>query len=284
MSARYSITQWNTLWSDPVRYFDFHTHAFADRIAERAMKSLAETSDTTPLTDGTLADLKRVMAERGVDGFMVLPIATKPSQQTVINDWAGDIMGDGVYCCGSVHPDASDAVDEVKRIRERGLCGVKFHCEYQGFFPDETRMLPIYRQIAAEGMFAVFHGGWDPFSADLIRATPERLAAAAKAVPQLTFVLAHLGGMRLWDDIERHIAGRLPNVLLDVSVIAGMIDDEQLLRIIRKHGADRILFASDCPWDDPVNELTMIDRLSLTDAEKEMIYHCNAEKLLGIIK
>jgi hypothetical protein len=47
-------------------------------------------------------------------------------------------------------------------------------------------------------------------------------------------------------------------------------------------GADRVLFGSDCPWDEPANEIAMIERLELTEEEREMIFYRNAEKLLGI--
>jgi predicted TIM-barrel fold metal-dependent hydrolase len=45
-------------------------------------------------------------------------------------------------------------------------------------------------------------------------------------------------------------------------------------------GADKVLFGSDCPWDDPANEIAMINRLPLTDEEKELIFYRNAERLL----
>ncbi|MDE7278783.1 MAG: amidohydrolase family protein, partial [Oscillospiraceae bacterium] len=64
--------------------------------------------------------------------------------------------------------------------------------------------------------------------------------------------------------------------------IDGTISDEQALRIIRNHGADKILFASDCPWHPSCRERKMLERLSLTDTERELISHVNAEKLLNI--
>lgn len=265
-----------------MKYFDFHTHAFTDSLAERALAKLEKTSGIAPATDGTVADLRRIMKESNIGGAMLLPVATKPSQQDTINSWAAGIMGDGLYCCGSVHPDAEDALAEIERIKALGLYGAKFHSEYQYFYPDEERMLPIYEKIAEMNLIAVFHGGWDPFSEDIIRATPQRFAAIAERLPQLKIVAAHLGGMNLWDEVEEYLAGRFPNLWLDVSVIAGHISDVQLLRIIRKQGADKILFGSDCPWDYPVNEIDMITRLPLTDEEKSLIFYKNAEKLLGI--
>ncbi len=265
-----------------MRYFDFHTHAFTDALAERAVSGLADTSGITPATDGTLAGLRKKMAENGIDRALLLPVATKPSQQTTINNWAAEIMGDGLCCCGTVHPDAEDAVREVERIKSLGLCGVKFHSEYQKFAPHEERMFPIYEKIAELGLIAVFHGGWDPYSEDIVRATPQSFAALAQAFPHLTIVAAHLGGLGMWDDVERYTAGKYENLWFDVGVISRYIEDEQLLRIIRMQGADKVLFGSDCPWDDPANEIAMINRLSLTEKEKELIFCKNAERLLNI--
>ncbi|MBQ8296303.1 MAG: amidohydrolase [Ruminococcus sp.] len=262
--------------------FDFHTHAFVDSLAERAVSALEKTSGIAPYTDGTVSGLREAMHKNGISGALLLPVATKPSQQNTINNWAAEIMGKGLYCCGTIHPDAEDAIEEIERIKSLGLCGVKFHSEYQNFHPDEDRMFPLYRKIAETGMFAVFHGGWDPLSKDYVRGTPERFAKAAEAVPELTSVIAHLGGMNLWDDVEKYLAGKFDNLYFDVSVIAGYIDPQQLLRIIRKHGAERILFGTDCPWSAPESEICMIEELPLTAGEKELIFAGNAERLLKL--
>ena len=84
----------------------------------------------------------------------------------------------------------------------------------------------------------------------------------------------------MWDEVEEEIAGKFRNVYLDVSVIADYIEPAQLLRIIRTHGADRILFGSDCPWSDPTSEIRMIEDLPLSSEEKELIFWKNAARLL----
>lgn len=267
--------------------FDFHTHAFSEAIAQRAMSSLLDTIEhsesaetTKAYTDGTLGGLKRLMSESGVDCAMLLPIATKPTQQTTINNWAAEVMGGNIYCCGTVHPDSENAVSEVERIKQLGLCGMKFHSEYQGFRPDEERMFPIYRKASELGLIVVFHGGWDPFCKGEILATPRSFANIAEKLPELTIVAAHMGGMKLFDEVEDCIAGKFGNIYLDTGIVADFIEREQLLRIIRTHGADKILFASDVPWDDPKKEIKMIDNLPLTDEERKMIYWNNAMNIL----
>ena len=71
-------------------------------------------------------------------------------------------------------------------------------------------------------------------------------------------------------------------VYFDISFILSYIQPELLLQIIRKHGADRILFATDFPWSDPAADLTTVQNLPLTDAEKEQILWKNAQTLLHL--
>ena len=40
-----------------MQYFDFHTHAFTNELAQRALSGLAETSGIAPATDGTVNGL-----------------------------------------------------------------------------------------------------------------------------------------------------------------------------------------------------------------------------------
>lgn len=270
-----------------MKYFDFHTHAFVDSLAERAMASLTnmagcseDTHDIKPYTDGTISGLRRLMNDCGITQAMLLPIATKPTQQTAINNWAAGIMGNGIFCCGSVHPDADDAVAEVERIKSLGLYGLKFHSEYQNFRPDEERMMPIYRKAAELGLIVVFHGGWDPLSKDEILAVPRSFANIAEKIPELKIVAAHLGGMKLFDEVEDCIAGKFGNIYLDTGILADFIGNEQLLRIIHRHGAERILFGSDAPWDNPIKEISMINNLPLSEYERQRIFYQNAEELI----
>ncbi|MBR2284426.1 MAG: amidohydrolase [Ruminococcus sp.] len=262
--------------------FDFHTHAFVDSLAERAVSALAETSSRQPATDGTVSGLLRTLRSNNISGGMLLPIATKPSQQHTINNWAAQVMqeNDMLYSCGTVHPDAEDILDEVRRISSLGLCGLKFHSEYQHFRPDEERMLPVYRLAGELGLFVVFHGGWDPFGTGDVLAKPCTFAHIAPLCPETTFIAAHMGGLQMFDEAEEQLAGRYGNVYLDTGVVSGYISDGQLLRMIRKQGAERILFGSDVPWDPPENEIAMIKRIGLTAEERELIFRGNAARLL----
>ena len=60
------------------------------------------------------------------------------------------------------------------------------------------------------------------------------------------------------------------------------IKKSELLKIIEKHGADRLLFGTDTPWHTPEMELRLLNNLGLKDEEMEKITHKNAEKLLRL--
>lgn len=265
-------------------YIDFHTHAFADSIAERAISQLAKTSEKCnlrPATDGTVKSLREVLVKNGVSKAVLLPIATKPTQQTTINNWAASLDDGFFYPFGTVHPLAEDKFEELERIKSLGLYGVKFHPDYQNFFVNDEMMFPIYKKCAELDLTVLFHSGYDPVSPDLYHCTSKAAAEVHDKVPEMTMILAHGGGMRDWDNVEKYLAGKEGKLYFDVSVIAHEIDHDQLFRIIKAHGADRILFGSDCPWDTPSYEISMINSLPLSDEEKEMIFYKNAEKLLS---
>ena len=54
--------------------------------------------------------------------------------------------------------------------------------------------------------------------------------------------------------------------------------------IIEKIGEDRILFASDSPWESQSDSIHGIERLGLPDEVKEKIFFKNAARLLGLGK
>ncbi len=268
-------------------YIDFHTHAFSDKIVEKAMSSLIATGSAYGLkahTDGTVRGLKELLVKRNISKAVILPIATKPSQQTIINDWAAQVMQEDDFFCpfGSIHPDADDFEEEIDRIKSLNLHGIKLHPDYQNFMIDDPKLIPVFRKCAKAGLPVLIHSGFDPLSPNLIHCTPQAAARAFEKCPETTMIFAHGGAMNMWDDVEKYLAGKEGNIYFDVSVIAGRISTEQLTKIIRKHGADRILFGSDCPWDDPANEIDMINQTELNQEEKDMIFYKNALKLLNL--
>lgn len=260
---------------------DFHTHAFADPLAPRAIASLSAASGgLTPQTDGTYQGLIQNMDKCGVDHSVLLTIATKPTQQTRINDWAASLNQGRVSVFGSIHPDASDVFEELERIRSLGLAGVKLHPEYQNFCVDEDRMKPIYKKIASLGLITVFHAGMDIGFMPPAKATVDRMIRALPVFDGAPVVAAHFGGYNEWDEVLEKMCG-LP-IYLDTSFCFGRIQHPLAQAIVEKHGCDRIVFGTDLPWSDAETELRLINSLNLSDEDKEKILWKNAAGLLRL--
>lgn len=260
---------------------DMHVHMFPDLLAERAMKSLAETNQCPYYTDGTLDDTTQKMREWGVDRFVTLNIATKPKQQTNVNNWAASIQNDAVCCFGSIHPDAPDALEELQRIRSLGLKGVKLHPDYQDFFVDDPKMFPIYDAISELGLLVTFHAGRDPLSPDLVHASPAALALVAKQFPRMKMIAAHMGGMAMYPETEEYLAGK--NIYFDTSMSSLLCPSDWFERMINQHSSEHILFGSDCPWSRPTDEFDYIERSHLSSRDKENIYWRSAAELLQTV-
>ncbi len=231
---------------------DTHVHCFSDKIAQRALSTMkAMSSELSLYTDGTVNGVLESMEKSGVDISVICPVATNTKQNKKVNDFCIDVNNNNknLISLGALHPKLEDWKDELKRIKDAGLVGIKLHPEYQSFFPDEAHMIEIYEYCNKLDMAIVFHAGVDIGFPDPVHATPDRLKKVCERVDTSRFAFAHMGGWNLWDGVEEYLIGQ--NVYLDVSYSFDFIDDERLIRMIRTHGHEKILFATDSPWRDP---------------------------------
>lgn len=262
---------------------DFHTHTFPDKIAKASIESLSECSGITPHTDGTVSGLKRSMEEGGVDLSVILPVVTKPAQFETVNKVAAKVCEreEGLISFGGIHPDCSDIRQKMREIKALGLKGIKIHPAYQEVYMDDIRYLRILDAASEEDLIVSVHAGVDIGLPEPVYAAVERILYAVRETKPEKLVLAHLGGWKEWDAVEELIAGE--NVWLDTAFLEDYINDEQLLRIIKKHGADKILFGTDCPWSGQRESIERIEKLPLPGEEKELIFAGNAKNLLGSV-
>ena len=260
---------------------DFHTHIFPEKIVDRAMASLGTSSGFLPVSNGTLNGLKNSMKEAGVDKSVVLGIATNAHQQASVNDFLISLKDDEkIIPFGSVYPNAPDAILELERIKDAGLKGIKFHPEYQQFFVDDEKMRPIYKKASELGLIVVFHAGYDYGYPAPYHCMPETLKNALKWL-DTPVVAAHFGGQNCTQGVLDILCG-IKNLYFDISFGYGTIAKPTAEIIIKKHGADKILFGSDSPWHNPAWEKHMVENFNLTTEEKNMIYYKNASVLLNI--
>ena len=264
---------------------DFHTHVFPDKIAPATVAALAKAGGTKPEGGtGTLDDLERLALREGVSLCVNLPIATRPDQAASINRFAKEVNGrDGrVISFGAIHPDAAEPERELEELAEAGFRGIKLHPDYQGHYADDPSVIRVVREAKRLGLHTVFHGGVDIAFPNDVHAAPERMANLLSSLGEGEgkVIVAHIGGYGLWDEVERLLVGR--DVCFDLSYGIDRLPEEQLLRIVTRHGADRILFGSDYPWRDPADIDRVLAKLPLTDEQFALIRSGNAERLLGL--
>lgn len=260
---------------------DFHTHAFPDKIAASAVQKLSHASGgLIPQTDGTIASLKAEMHRDGVDIAVVQNIATNPHQQRKVNDFAIALNADpALIAFGSVHPDAPDALEELERLRDAGIKGIKFQPEYQLFYADDPKMKSIYQKISQLGFVTLFHAGHDYGFPPPYHCMPEHLLGALKWL-DCPVVAAHWGGMGCTAEVLEKLVGT--ELWFDTSFGCGTMAAPLAQQILDRHGADKLLFGSDMPWHRPAWELRMLDCLDIGDTDREKILWGNAKKLLDL--
>lgn len=263
---------------------DFHTHFFPDNIAQRAVGQLSEAGNVVPHGDGTIHALKRIMEEDGVSLSINLPVATKPDQVIKLNRFAvehADVRT-GVISFGAMHPDFSSVgniKEEIAFLAHHGVRGIKMHPEYQKFYPDEISLYPIYEACAEFGLLVHFHAGRD-IAFDKVHGTPERFSKIPQLGRGLRVVLAHMGGYQMWEEVTTNLIG-LPDFFFDTAYCLTM-EDWQMKEIIFGHGAYKILFGSDMPWNRPGDIAEKIKRLDIGSQFEEMIFEGNAKRILGL--
>ncbi|MEA4889181.1 MAG: amidohydrolase family protein [Clostridiaceae bacterium] len=260
---------------------DFHMHIFPDQLAGRALSTISRNSGgLEPCFDGTLAGLQTLMKSNGIDNGVVLMIATKPEQETAINRFAIEHSHGNLLFFGSVHPHSKNIRKNLQMLKEAGIRGIKLHPEYQNFSVDDPEVLPVYQMIAEMGFITVFHAGLDIGFDVPGRCRPAALARILPYFEGAPVVAAHLGGYMLWEEVERELVGK--PIFFDTAYSYGTIPLPLVNRIIREHGVERILFGSDTPWSNPGQEITFINHLTLTAAEKNAVLDHNARRLLGL--
>lgn len=261
---------------------DFHTHVFPNKIASAAMDQLAKQCRTPYFAPATVESLLHTMDKDGIDRSVVLNVATKENQHENVLRFASEINSERIISFGSVVPDSVYALEYVWKISDEGLKGMKLHPALQRVNADDEKIFPVYDLARALNLIVVFHAGWDPTYRDEMQASPEMIVRVVKNFPGLRVVAAHMGGLAMARDVLDNIAGKA-DLYFDTAYTADPWIDRDMMRgIIRRHGAEKILFGSDFPWHDPIREIELIRSLDIAEEEKALILGENAKRLLAL--
>jgi len=262
---------------------DFHTHALPDEIEVKVTESLKARYKVQKLYPSTIGSLLKIISEAKVDMAVVQLFSNSPNNVCYLNNWGADVARrfmPRITCFGTVHPDMHDVDGELERIVKFGFKGLKLQPTAQRFVPDEPRLFRIYEKACELRLPILFHAGEERAPMDRVYAHPKSFIQVLSSLPNLTVVLAHLGGFRMW----RHVAplADFKNAYFDTSAATSELSAKELKDLIGLLDADHVLFGSDFPWFDYNQSLNMIKELDIPLEDKEKILWRNAAKILGM--
>lgn len=273
---------------------DFHTHVFAEEIADRARDALIagvyreqgagyRKGEQLNFRELTVKALLDSMDAAGVDKSVCLHIATKPHQTAAINRFAAALStasGGRLYSFATLHPADPDWKGVLDGIAAAGFAGIKLHPQFQQYAIDGPEFRRIIAYAVSLGLLVIFHAGADIGLPPPVYASPAQIRSLLDSgIDGSHLIAAHMGGWQQWDDVERYLVGT--DILLDTAFVRDFLPPAQARRIIRHHGAEKILFGSDSPWENPADTLCFLQSLDLTERELALITHENAERLLS---
>ena len=166
---------------------------------------------------------------------------------------------------------------------------------YQDCALDDVRNMRIIDRAAELGLIVVTHMGYDVGFPGADMCSPAMARHVIDEVGEFPFVLAHMGGWKMWDVVPEYLADT--GCYLDTAFSTGrmylredfdqlhfneeMLDTDEIMKLFNAFGSKRILFGTDSPWAKPGREVAFIEGLPIGEGEKEDIFFGNAERLLG---
>jgi len=183
---------------------------------------------------------------------------------------------------------------------KRGTGGIKIHPGQIGELPDHPFFMPIYQRCQELGLPVVFDTGSSggPAPGGVYYGEPNNFIPLLSTFPKLKLIMAHFCSL-FWD--ERIILAEKYKDNLFFDIGGGLyeaegrfsggneardgrraIPREDAVRIFRKVGVERLMFASDGTGDRIPAMAEQIMSLELTDEEKSLIFSGNAKRILGL--
>jgi len=173
-----------------------------------------------------------------------------------------------------IHPWYGErSVALLERAFELGFKGLKLHPVTTIAHPAGEETLRLMRVAAAHRAPTLFHCGDEPLT------TPLAIAQAARACPEATVILGHMGGYFHVDEAIA-VAERHENVVLETSA---MPYPARIREAVERVGASRVLYASDGPACSPRIEVEKVRLAGLAPDDERLVFADNALRLLEAV-
>jgi uncharacterized protein len=257
---------------------DAHCHVWPDHIAPQVLAG--RPSGLDPVHDGTIDGLRRTMDAAGIDHAMTLGVAATARTVRRTNEFIGGVDRSRFTAFGTVHPDLPVDVN-LESLRDNGINGVKLHPLFQDLSLADPRVIDLLHALADADVTVITHAGAGGDAAANDRGTPAALRKALDAVPGLTLIACHFGGYHELDAAEELVVGSRAYLETSWPPRVGDLDADRIRALIRRHGADRVVFGSDWPMTDPASEIASLRALGLRPDEISAILGDTLAGLIG---
>lgn len=276
---------------------DGHVHTFIDdSAAEKVIKIFNKKYDinfTNPGL-GSINDVQSNMKNSGID-YTIMANFAMPNMLDSLNNWTLSVSKKfhNLIPLVSFHPDLEkNMVEMMESYIEQGARGIKFHPMAQSFEPSDKRLNNLYKFCNDNRIPIVFHCG------RVSNARLNQFADYASILPvienytDLPIILTHMADGNVTD--VKNAARQYSNVYFDTSIvitgykplldnnIPSWTDDSLVVDVINEVGSDRILFGSDYPWGNPIDDINRFFSLDLSAEQKSNILGLNSMKLFNI--
>jgi hypothetical protein len=280
---------------------DAHTHTQPTAAAGRAF--VRQWGDGSG-RDGTVDELLGSMDRAGIARTMIVPwlpaqdrvaaaVAEGRDRDEAVEAVVGEWRRLNAWAAGAVraHPDrlaclvGLDPVlmpvglveAEVEACLAAGAVGLKIAPMFIRARPDDEVMEVVWRCARDHGVFVLSESGAHGYDSSVAWGHPANFDAVLRAYPSVTVQLAHLG-QGAEDDVAA-LTNRYANVVTDTSLRLGVEPPARTADIIRRIGADRVLFGTNYPLVDQGAYAAALRALPLTDDEIEKVGRTNALSL-----
>jgi predicted TIM-barrel fold metal-dependent hydrolase len=160
----------------------------------------------------------------------------------------------------------------IESVRRWGFRGIKLHPLVHAFLPTDEEVLPIVEFAGKEGIPVAIHSGHPPFS------LPWSIGELAEMYPEVRIVMLHMGHAHgVYIQAAINTAKRYDNIILETS---GVSMHSKIREAVERVGEERVVFGSDYPFHDYSVELQKVRVAGLTENQRDLVLHKNAERLL----
>ena len=277
------------------RAIDLHVHLPMDEWLDNAIGPLLPATEAyfrAKVPRKRIEDVAQEYADRDILGVVLdWDDRSVTGRGWLGNDWLaalserfpGVLMG-----FGSVDPWSDGAAEEMHRVHDLGMKGLKFHPTMQQFDPGDSQFSPLWAKAEELGLICLFHTGTCGIGAGTpgaggtkIRFShPGFLDGVGADFPGLTLIAAHFGFP--WFQECLALALHKSNVFIELSGWAPKYLPPEVRREIGKRLNGQTLFGSDYPFISLDRWFAEFDDLGLSDEAKQNIVVGNASKLLGL--